>query len=62
MKNPLNINPQKITSRWVAVNINKKNEIISEGTKPRVVIKKADKTGKSYSLIYVPKPGHSHIF
>lgn len=60
--NTLEISPKSPKTRWVAIDTNDSHTIISEGVKPELVIKKADKTGKKYSMMYVPDPNNKYIF
>jgi hypothetical protein len=57
----INIKPKSDRSRWVALSLGDKPKILFEGVKMEVVIKKANKTGKSYIMQFVPKPDSAYI-
>lgn len=49
-------------NRWVALDIIDSNVIISEGKTPEAVTASAQKTGKQFMLMFVPKKGETYIF
>lgn len=53
------IKPNDSNSRWVALDM--KNKIVAEDKDADNLIKKANQTGKVYSIMYVPKEGQ-YIF
>ncbi|MCG8309686.1 MAG: hypothetical protein MI975_19985 [Cytophagales bacterium] len=61
MADVISIRPSKPKTKWVAVEPNT-NNIISEGVKPESVIKKAEKSGKSYAMVFIPKENTNYVF
>lgn len=61
MKDTIEIRPKSPRSRWVAISLDEKSDILSEGIKLAVVAKKAEKTGKLFSLQYMPKANRTYI-
>ena len=61
MHEVIEIKPKSPKSRWVAISTDNGTTIISEGVKPEVVIKKAEKTGKGFAIQFVPDPNSSYI-
>jgi hypothetical protein len=57
----IEIKTKSSRSRWVALSMDKKHTILSEGVKPEVVIKKAIKTGKEFTVEFVPDPNSCYI-
>jgi hypothetical protein len=57
----IEIKPKSPRTRWVALSLDKKAEIISEGVKPEVVIRKANSTGKKYIVQFIPNPNSTYI-
>ena len=55
------IKPKDPKSKWVALAIFENDKIIAEGIEPDDVIEKAKKTGKEFSLMFVPKKGTTYI-
>lgn len=49
-------------SDYAAIDIKDKSTIIAEGKKVDEVIRKADKTGKEYLIMYIPKRGQTYIY
>ena len=58
----IKIAPQSPRTKFVAIDVSNKSNIISEVISVKYVVKKADKTGIDYSLMYVPKAGQVCIF
>ena len=56
----ITITPQNPETRWVA--IDKDNNIISEGKTAGDAIKDAKKTGKEFTLMFIPLKGNTYIF
>ena len=56
----ITITPKNPESRWVTLDDN--NNIISEGITPDEAIEMAKKTGKEYTLMFVPEQGNTYIF
>ena len=62
MSNSIAIYPKSIRTKFVALDTNNKRNIIAEGTTVKSVVHKAQKTGKDFSIMYVPKAGQKYIF
>ena len=60
LKTPV-IKTKKPDSRWVALDISSIDKIIAEGKEPGDVIIEAKKTGKEFTLMFVPKLGDTYI-
>ncbi len=58
----IKVKPTNPDSRWVALDIKEKDRIIAEGKEPADAINSANKTGKEYSLLFIPKKGDTYIF
>ena len=58
----IKIIPQNPKTKYVAIDISNKSNIIAEGISIESVVKKANKTGIDYSLMFVPKVGQVCIF
>jgi hypothetical protein len=48
-------------SRWVALDI-VDSSVIAEGKTPEETTQEAEKTGKKFMLMFVPKQGETYIF
>lgn len=55
------IKPKSTRSRWAAIWIEDGVTILAEGVKPETVIRKAKKTGKEYSMMFLPDPNTTYI-
>jgi hypothetical protein len=53
----ISIKTQNKNSRFVALNVQKLGEVVAEGRFVKSVIKKAEKSGKQFSMMYVPPKG-----
>ena len=49
-------------SRFVALDIKRKNRVIAEGRTAESVCRKAQKSGKAFSVMYLPVPGKTYIY
>lgn len=58
----IKIIPQNPRTKYVAIDIRNKSNIIAEGISVKSVVRKADKTGIDYSLMFVPKAGQICIY
>ena len=56
----ITITPKNPETRWVTLDDD--NNIISEGKTPDEAIKAAKKTGKSFTVMFVPVEGNTYIF
>lgn len=56
----ITIAPKDPKSKWVA--LDNSNSIIAEGENPNEVIAEAQKTGKEFTIMFVPKKGNTYIF
>jgi 3-hydroxymyristoyl/3-hydroxydecanoyl-(acyl carrier protein) dehydratase len=50
------------TGRFVAVDRTAKQRIVASGTTAKITIKRAEQTGKNYTMAYVPPSGKKYIF
>lgn len=55
------IKPRKASSRYVAIDLQSRSKIIAEGTTARATVNKAEKTGKAYSMMFLPKKNATYI-
>ena len=62
MKKAIKLASKKTSSRYIALDLSNQNKILAEGTKPDTVAKQAGKTGRPFSIMYVPKPGKTYIY
>jgi hypothetical protein len=62
MANSIKINVKNTHSRFVALALNSSGKVLAEGLTPKSVTEKAKKTGKDFSLMYVPQSGQTHIY
>ena len=58
MSNAIKIRPKHPRTKFVALDLYDPSKIIAEGTTPEVVVKRARKTGKEFSIMFIPKPGN----
>jgi len=56
----ITITPKSTESRWVT--LDQDNNIISEGKTPGDAIEEAKKTGKAFTVMFVPLEGNTYIF
>lgn len=56
----ITITPKNPESRWVT--LDEDNNIISEGKTPEEAIEAAKKTGKPFTVMFVPLEGNTYIF
>ena len=56
----ITITPKNPETRWVTLDDD--NNIISEGKTPDEAIEAAKKTGKSFTVMFVPVEGNTYIF
>ena len=57
----IEIKPKSTRSRWVALAMDAKHTILSEGVKPEGVISKAERTGKKFTIQFIPDPNSTYI-
>ena len=50
------------TGRFIAVDRTAGRKVIASGTSAQVTIRKAEQTGRNYTIAYVPPPGKKYIF
>ncbi len=60
--NTITIEPKNPKSKWAALEMDNPNNIISEGIKPKSVFNEAEKSGKKFTMIFVPDPNTKYIF
>lgn len=62
MSAAIQIKPTKPRSRYVALDLKHRSRILAEGTTVAAVVKRAEKTGKEYSMMYLPPKGKTFIY
>ena len=62
MSHYIKIAPRSQRSRFVALDAKNKTQIIAEGLSADVVARKAIKSGRPFSMMFVPVPGKTYIF
>ncbi|TFH12763.1 MAG: hypothetical protein E4H02_12830 [Lentisphaerales bacterium] len=62
MQKTVNISVRNKNSRYVALDLRKQNEVIAEGRTAASVADKARKTGRQFSMMFVPKRGKTYVF
>ena len=55
------IKPKSKRSRFVALDVNDRRTIVAEGTTAKSTITKARRTGKDFSMMFVPAPNQTYI-
>lgn len=55
------IQPKNRNTRFVALAAGEKGQILVEGVKASSVVRKAQSTGRSFSMVYVPRKNETHI-
>lgn len=58
----IHIKTKSDKSRFVAIDRYKTGEVIAEGRTGKSVIAKAEKSGRKYSMMYIPPKGQKCIF
>lgn len=56
----ITITPKSPDSRWVT--LDEHNNILSEGKTPGEAIELANKTGQTFTVMFVPLEGNTYIF
>ena len=62
MSHAIHVKAKSPYSRFVAIDVQKSGFAIAEGRTAKSVIEKAEKSGKSFSLMYVPPKGKKLVF
>jgi hypothetical protein len=62
MKDAIKIKMRNVRSRFVALDLRDRTKVVAEGRTAEAVAKKAEKTGKPFSMLFVPAKGKRHIF
>jgi hypothetical protein len=62
MTRQIKIKTRSTHSQYVALDAQRKSTVLAEGRKLQSVVAKAEKTGRSFSLAYIPAPGKTFIF
>lgn len=56
------IKAHKKTSRFVALDSYKRGDVVAEGKTVEDVLRKAKKSGKHFSMMYIPSKDKKYIF
>ena len=62
MSHAVCIKTHRKNSKFVALNPYKSGEVVAEGRSAMDVMKKAEKSGKHFSMMYIPPKGKKYIF
>ena len=62
MQKTVNISVRHKSSRYVALDLRKQGNVIAEGRKAETVADKARKTGRSFSMMFIPERDKTFIF
>ena len=62
MPSSIKIKPKGTSTRYVALDATKKSKILAEGRSVEAVKRRADRTGKAYSMMYIPPKGNTYIY
>lgn len=62
MSQGITIKMKNIRSRFVALDVTDKSRVVAEGNTALSVAKKAKKTGKPFTMMFVPAAGTRYIF
>ena len=62
MRKTVNISVRSAASRYVALDLKKQDEVIAEGRTAIGVAGKARKTGRLFSMMFIPVRGKTYVF
>jgi hypothetical protein len=62
MQKTVNIFVRYKSSRYVALDLRKQDEVIAEGRTATAVADKARKTGRAFSMMFIPERGKTYVF
>lgn len=62
MQNTVNISVRSAKSRYVALDLKQQNKVIAEGRTAIAVADKARKTGRPFSMMFIPEHGKTYVF
>ena len=62
MRKTINISVRSSESRYVALDLKKQDQVIAEGKTASGVAKKAQKTGRLFSMMFIPERGRTYVF
>ena len=62
MGNAITITPEKATTRFVAVDGKDRSRVLAEAKTAKAVLREAEKTGRSFSVMYIPAKGETYVF
>ena len=62
MRKSINISVRSGTSRYVALDLKDKAKVIAEGRTAVTVAEKARKTGKPFSMLFLPEEGKAYVY
>lgn len=57
----IQIRPRSKRSRFVAIDLIDRRTVIAEGVTAKSVAKKAEKTGKQFSMMFVPRRDATYV-
>lgn len=62
MQKTVNISVRNKSSRYVALDLGKQDKVIAEGKTAEAVADKARRTGRPFSMMFVPERGKTYVF
>ena len=62
MQKTVNISVRSAGSRYVALDLKKQNKVIAEGKTATAVAEEARKTGRPFSMMFIPQRGKTYVF
>ena len=62
MQKTVNISVRSAKSRYVALDLKRQNKVIAEGKTAETVADKARKTGRLFSMMFIPERGRTYVF
>ena len=62
MQKTVNISVRSAGSRYVALDLKQQNKVIAEGRTAQTVADKARKTGRSFSMMFIPERDKTYVF
>lgn len=62
MQKTVNIRVRSAGSRYVALDLKKRDKVIAEGKTATAVAQKARKSGRPFSMMFIPLRGKTYVF
>ena len=62
MRKTVNISLHSAKSRYVALDLKQQDKVIAEGRTAESVADKARKTGRLFSMMFIPERGKTYVF